>query len=222
MNTTSGENRARLESLRELMAGKFPARGVRPERRRRVGCERLDGERGGLRQGAVTEITGSASGVQILLSAILRSAASEGFYVGLVDGTSSFHPADWPDAQLRRILWVMCRDAATAVRAADLLVRDGNLPIVVLDLQGITAAGLRGVPASTWHRFHRILEERESVLLVLTSQPLVEGVPTRIVVEPAGGLEARLQERACMVTRLGMRVFERRVAGMEEGARKIA
>jgi hypothetical protein len=222
MNATPRENRARLESLRELMAGKFPARGARPERWRRIGCERLDGEHGGLRQGAVTEITGSASGVQILLSAILRGAASEGFHVGLVDGTSSFHPADWPDAQLRRILWVMCRDAATAVRAADLLVRDGNLPLVVLDLQGIAAAGLRGVPASTWHRFHRILEEREAVLLVLTSQPLVEGVPTRIVVEPAGGLDARLQERSCMVTGLGMRVFERRIVGTEEGARKIA
>jgi hypothetical protein len=222
MNAASDNTRARLDALRELIADKYPTRATRPRRRRPIGCARIDRERGGLLRGAVTEITGSSSGALVLLSAILRQAVEEGFHVGLVDGTSSFHPADWPDAQLQRVLWVMCRDSAKAVKAADLLVRDGNLPMLVIDLQGMSERELRKIPASTWHRFHRLMEVRDSVLLVLTSQPMVEGAVTRIALEPAGDLTARLRDRRELSNNLRARIFERGVANLNEAIRKIA
>lgn len=222
MSPASDDTRARLDALRELIAEKYPSRVTRPGRRRRSGCAPVDRERGGLLRGAVTEVTGSSSGALVLLSAILRQAVEEGFHVGLVDGASSFHPADWPDAQLQRVLWVMCRDSAKAVKAADLLVRDGNLPVLVLDLQGMSARELRKIPASTWHRFHRLMEERDSVLLVLTSQPMVEGAVTRIALEPSGALSARLWDRNDLSSSLRARIFERGAANLNEATRRIA
>jgi hypothetical protein len=222
MRTSADNTRARLDALRELIAEKYPSRATRPGRRRHSGCTPIDRERGGLLRGSVTEVTGSSSGAQVLLSAILQQAVEEGFHVGLIDGTSSFHPEDWPAAQLRRVLWVMCRDSAKAVKAADLLVRDGNLSVLVLDLQGMSARELRKIPASTWHRFHRLMEERDLVLLVLTSQPMVEGAVTRIVLEPEGELSARLRSRNDLSNSLRARIFERGAANLNEAIRKIA
>jgi hypothetical protein len=222
MNAITDNTRARLDALRGLIAEKYPSRVTRPGRRRHSGCAPIDRERGGLLRGAVTEITGSASGAQVLLSAVLQQAVEEGFHVGLVDGTSSFHPEDWPDAQLRRVLWVLCRDSAKAMKATDLLVRDGNLSVLVLDLQGMSARELRKIPASTWHRFHRLMDERDSVLLVLTSQPMVEGAVTRIALEPAGDLSARLRGRRELSSSLDARIFERGAANLNDAIRKIA
>ncbi|MFZ4683595.1 MAG: hypothetical protein ACOYMS_13895, partial [Terrimicrobiaceae bacterium] len=195
-----GEIQGRLDSLRALVEEKFPARKVRPGRRRRVGCRAIDEQGGGLLTGAVTEVTGSSSGAQVLLAALLESAVREGFQVGLVDASRSFHPADWPVSQLNRILWVLCPDPKRAVQAVDFLIRDGNLPFLVLDLHGVRELGK--VPASTWHRFHRLVEESETALVVLSSKPLVEGAATRIAVRRAGDLSARLRERSELVGQL--------------------
>jgi hypothetical protein len=67
-----------------------------------------------------------------------------------------------------------CRGAKEALRSTDIHIRDGNLPLVVLDLQVANAKGLRGVPGSTWHRLFRLLETSNSTLLVLSASPIAE------------------------------------------------
>ena len=113
--------------------------------------------------------------------------------------------------------------ALTALKAADLLLRDGNLSWVVLDLQGLSQKELQRVPASAWHRFHRVVEERANVLLVLTPRPMVEGVRVRVVVEEEWGLEALETPRHQLQERALVRVSERgRAPALEEGFRKTA
>ncbi len=209
MTASPQENRARLESLRALVEERFPTRRASQKRRRSTGLPAIDGERGGLLTGAVTEITGSTSGAQLVLAAILEAAVREAFHVGLIDGTTEFSPEDWPQRQLSRLLWVRCQDAERAVRAADLLVRDGNLPFLVLDLQGMSPREIARIPANTWHRFHRVMESHPGVLLVLTPRPLVEGAASRIAVEPATQLESRLEERTELIRKLRALVYER-------------
>jgi len=218
--TIGSEKSGRLDSLRALVEGKFPSRSVRPGRRCRIGCRALDDESGGLRTGAVTEVTGSSSGVQVLLAALLESAARECFHVGLVDASRSFYPADWPASQLNRMLWVMCNDARHAVQAVDFLIRDGNLPFLVLDLQGVQEVSK--VPASSWHRFHRLLETSDMALVVLSSRPVVEGAAMRIVAHRAGRLAARLSERRTLVEQLELQIFERGTVEHAEPLRKTA
>jgi len=119
-----------MAALRALVEEKFPQAPLAPAGRLRTGCALLD-EQGGLRKGSVTEICGSAAGSQMILSALLDAAVRDGFLVGMIDGANAFNPADWGQAQLSRMLWVMAGKAEPALKAADLLLRDGNLAVLM-------------------------------------------------------------------------------------------
>lgn len=204
------ENRQKLETLRALVAEKFAEPPpTRPTRRRETGCTAVDSAHGGLRQGTVTEVCGSSGGAQVLLSALLDQAVRESFQVALVDGACAFNPPDWSEAQLSRVLWVRCDNAKQAMQATDLLLRDGNLPFLVVDLQGLEARQLHKISPNTWHRFHRLIESMAVVLVVLTSQPMVEGAAARVAVEVPGGLEVLHAERRALLAELRVRIFER-------------
>ena len=103
----------------------------------------------------------------MLLAAMVDAAVRDGFFIGFIDAVNSFEPSDWADDHLRRILWMMCGAAAPAIRAADILLQVA-VPVVILDLQMSPAAQLRRIPASTWHRFQRVLEPTGTVFVVLS------------------------------------------------------
>jgi len=201
-----------LAALRALVAEKFPQAAYAPAGRLRTGCEPLD-RHGGLIRGGLTEVCGSAAGSQIVLSALLAASVQEGFFLSLIDAADAFEPADWPEAQLNRLLWVRCRAVEPALKAADILVRDGNLPVLLLDLQAAPARQLQRIPANTWHRFHRVVASSATALLVLTPRPMVEGAPCRIAVRLASAWEAMSQPRAALTENLDAQIFER---GREE------
>jgi len=202
------EKRGQLAALRQLVAEKFPVVASPPAGRWRTGCEALD-RRGGLARGALTEVCGSSGGGQLVLAAVLEMAVREGFFLGLIDAADALEPADWPEEHLRRLLWVRCGGSLPALKATDILVRDGNLPVLLLDLQIVPLAELRRIPASTWHRFHRVLEHSDGVLLVLTPQPLVEAVPCRMAVEAETARARWTAPRKQLLENLQVRIFER-------------
>lgn len=201
-----------LAALRALVAEKFPQTVRAPSGRLSTGCPALD-RCGGLIRGALTEVCGSAAGSQLVLCALLEAAVRGGFFLALIDAADAFEPADWPEEQLDRLLWVRCPDAATALKAADILVRDGNLPVLLLDLQGVPARQLQRIPTNTWHRFHRVIESSATILLALTPRPLVEGAPCRIAVRLESPWESMNTPRARLVETLHAQIFER---GSEE------
>ena len=200
-----------LEALRSLVAEKFPPSPRRGNGRLLTDCRPFD-QKGGFLQGAITEVCGSSAGGSLLLAALGNAAGRDGFFIGFIDAVNSFEPADWADEHLRRILWVMCGEAAPAIRAADILLRDGNLPVVILDLQMVPAGQLRRIPVSTWHRFQRVLEPTGTVFVVLSSQPLVESVPVRMAIRTDLSLEAMHIPRAALWKDLQVQVFERGAA----------
>src|SRR4030095_14707706 len=105
----------------------------------------------------------------------LRQAHELGQWLVLVDGQDCFDPTCLEPEILSRLLWVRCVDIAEALKATDLLARDENLPMIVLDLRLNPAAQLRKIPATAWYRFQRLIEHRAATLLVFTPQPLVSG-----------------------------------------------
>ena len=52
----------------------------------------------------------------------------------------------------------VARNALDAVKAVDLLLRDGNFPLVVLDLVLNDSAELRKIPQTNWYRLQRLVE----------------------------------------------------------------
>ncbi len=211
----------RLEALRTLVSEKFPPSARRLNGRLRTGCELFD-QKGGFLQGAITEICGSRAGGSLLLAAVADAAVRDGLFVGLIDAANSFEPSDWADEHLRRMLWVMCSAVAPAIRTADILLRDGNLPIVILDLHMLPAVQLRRIPVSTWHRFQRVIEPTSTVFAVLTPQPLVEGAAARVAIRTDLTLEAMHLSRPALWKHLRVQIFERGAVMLEEVFQKSA
>ncbi len=130
---------------------------------------------GGLLKGGIAELVNERknSGSALLISALLRKAASENQIVTLIDGNDSFDPCAFEKETLSRLLWVRCQHAGEAMKAVDLILRDRNLPLVLLDLTINPAKQLRKIPPSAWYRLQRIAEATSTVFLVITPQPTV-------------------------------------------------
>jgi hypothetical protein len=69
---------------------------------------------------------------------------------------------------------------------------------------------LRGIAASTWHRFQRLVEPAGTALVVLSSQPMVEYAQVRISTSSQLGLASMKQRRRVLLDQLALQVFPRR------------
>jgi RecA/RadA recombinase len=186
-----------------------------------TGIESIDqGLGGGLPQGAFTELVapGEGSGSAQFIHSLLRHTASAGRFLTLVDGADSLDiDALEPDA-LAHLLWVRCRSTAEALQTTDLLLRDRNIALVVLDLKLNPAHELRRIPGTLWYRLSRLMEQHGGTVLVITPQPLVAGAAARIVSRTR--LDHRDLERSPDTLDLRFETEQRRVR--EAGARQTA
>ena len=174
-----------IQQLRELLARRFPA----PARRHGLffptGVQRLDEALGGgLWKGRLTEISTppDAGGCLSILNAILRSCAVERRPVALIDGADGFDPQPLDADTLAHLLWVRCRNMGEFLKATDLVLRDGNVPIVLLDLRGSGRGELRKIPNTTWHRLERVAGQSAVACLVATPWFMVSSAHYRIEV----------------------------------------
>lgn len=209
---TSPAPPGRLQELRALLAEKFPQAEIRPAGVLPTGLAVFDSTEGGLRRGSLTEVSGSSGAGGMFLEVALAILSREKCFGALVDGGGTFDPNGCRASALRRLLWVQCTNAAQSVKAADLLLRDGNLALVLLDLQMLPLRELGRIPASTWHRLQRVVEHSSTACVVLTPQPMVEGARVRIAMPQHWPLAAMRQRRRDLLAALEARVFVRSVS----------
>ena len=127
--------------------------------------------------------------------------------VALIDGRDSFDPSasgGLGNACLHHLLWVRCTKALDATKAADLLLRDGNFPLVIVDLVLNPPADLSKIPQTSWYRLQRLVESAPTACLVLTRQGMVSSAQLKIVLENSWTLETFEDESA--ISRLQIRV----------------
>jgi hypothetical protein len=212
---------ANIIQLRQLLKEKMPAL--------RLGLEELTAQRlnhwptgvpqideplhGGLPGGALTEMVAvqRSSGSALLRNALLARAAREKQIVALIDGKDSLDVTTMEESVLSRLIWVRCQSADETLKAADLVLRDRNVPLVFLDLISNPATQIRRIPATTWFRFQRIVEQSSTVCLVLTPQPMISPAQARITLQPARfSLNALEREPAQLLTELNLEVSDAR------------
>ena len=146
-----------------------------------------------LARGALTEVVaGSNSGSARLLHALLQWAAGENQIVALIDGGDCLEVTALDEKVLSRLLWVRCRSTAEAVKAVDLVLRDANFSLVLLDLKLNQAAQLRKIPATVWHRLQRLIEKTATVCVIFTPHALVSAPRQRLVLPAKDGAFPRL------------------------------
>ena len=139
------------------------------------------GVAGGSIAEAVSEVPGRGS--CLLLGEVIREAGAQCRPVVLIDACDTFDPQSLPSQACRSLLWIRCRSAQNAVKAADLLLRDGNLALILIDLERCPLQDLRRVPASSWHRLRMLAEKAGSLCLAFTPVKLVPRAATRIFLE---------------------------------------
>lgn len=177
---------SKIMELRALLAEKFPQQKAKTGGGLPTGLPDLE-----LQRGAVTEVSGSTGSGMLFLEEVIRSAVTAHSLVALVDGFSGFDA----EQDNRRLLWVLCKEAQAAIKVADLLLRDGNLPLVLLDLQMNPAAELRRIPSTTWYRFQRIVEQSTAAFVVLTPRPMVSSAAARLQLRNRWTLHAMRKRR---------------------------
>lgn len=192
----------KVVDLRNLLAERFPRTQLPGPAHLRTGLSFLDqATGGGLPKGAITELISPqvSAGSASLIQALLQNAYRDRYFMALIDGRDSFDPSGWSGlghAPLQNLLWVRCRKALEAIKAADLLLRDGNFPLVIVDLVLNAAEETRKIPQTSWYRLQRLVEAAPTACLVLTRQSMISSAQLKIVLENSWTLETFEEDNA--------------------------
>ncbi len=134
--------------------------------------------------GAISEIipANAGGGLSLWLAGLLAEPEEAPLFPKfvLVDGGDSLDPASYTAAACSQLLWVRCLKVMEVMKAADLLVRDGNVPFIMLDFCGLPPVSLKSIPAAAWWRLKQLSEIGRCRLLVLASFPLVPCASLRL------------------------------------------
>jgi len=176
--------------------------------------------RGGLPKGALTEIVTpkSSSGSATLIRNLLSHAARQNQIIAFIDGNDSLDLTQIGQSVLSRMLWVRCRDANKTLQATDLLLRDNNFPIVLIDLKSNPESQLRKIPSTAWYRFQRLVEETATVCLIFTPRMMVSPARVRINCHSRFSLNMLENSSAEILSQFKLEVFDRRQFHEAEGA----
>ena len=199
---------AKIIDLRNLLAERFPRPSSTTARRLSTGLPCLEEPlRGGLPRGAITELIspGRSAGSASLIHALVHCAYRDNYFLALIDGRDSFDPPGLNNAWLQHLLWVRCTKASESVKAADLLLRDGNFPLVILDLVLNAPDELRKIPQTNWYRLQRLVEVLPTACLILTRYEMVSSAQLKLVLENSWDIQNFETEEALSRLRIGVK-----------------
>lgn len=165
-----------------------------------------------LSRGAITEVTAASAsaGVGLLISGLLQRDGACRELTALVDGSDAFDPWSLEASALERLLWVRCRAPDAAIRATDLLLRDGNIPLVLLDLQMQAPRAVQGLPSSVWHRLRMLAEKSGTMLCAFTPVRTVPCARSRVRLDHRFQLADQFQDRSLLLQGLPVQVERQR------------
>ena len=139
-----------------------------------TGIEEMDALTGGMPRGAISEIFGLASsGRTSLMFSMLAYATTHEETCALIDTNDVFAPTAAVAAGIDfdRLLWIRCGgNLEHAFKATDLLLHAGGFGLVILDLGDVAGKEARRIITSWWYRFRRTVEDRPTVLTVISEE----------------------------------------------------
>ena len=139
-----------------------------------AGVTEIDALTGGLPRGSISEIFGPASsGRTSLMYSMLAYATTHEETCAVVDTNDVFAPtaATTAGIDFNRLLWIRCAgNLEHAFKATDLLLHAGGFGLVILDLGDVAGKDARRIISSWWHRFRRTVEDKPTVLTVISEE----------------------------------------------------
>jgi hypothetical protein len=209
---------ATIAALRTLVAPWTPAPLVRSGHGIATGVPAIDDALGGgLPRGRMTELVAVPSGGgELVFGALLASTRAARLRVALIDATDGFAPGNYQADLLRHLVWVRTRSLSEALGCADVLVRDGNYAVLVLDVRGVAPRVLRQQPSSVWHRLRLTAEQNTGAVLVQSAAAFVPAVPWRLALRTVAGLHELRRPRADRVAALAVHIERGHADAREE------
>lgn len=203
----------KLAALRHLLAKRFPTVPRTAGRMLPTGIPAVDDVTGGFPLSAITEVVCAtpSCGGQLLIGQLLTATRATRTRVALIDSTDSFDPASFDEDLLGHLIWVRCASTTAALNAADLLARDANLGLVILDLRRAAEADLRRTPSTQWYRLQRAVEPTDLALVVETPRASVPSAQVRFKLTTSHGASALDRERALLTAELNPSIQRQRV-----------
>jgi hypothetical protein len=202
-----------IVAFREFLRARFPeahAPQMPEEQPLRSGVSCVESLH--LSKGTITEVVAAwaSAGVGLLISGLLQRDGACRELTALVDGSDAFDPWSIEASALERLLWVRCRAPDAAIRATDLLLRDGNIPLVLLDLQMQAPRAVQGLPSSVWHRLRMLAEKSGTMLCAFTPVRTVPCARARVRLDHRFQLADQFQDRNLLLQGLPVQVERQR------------
>ena len=186
-----------IADLRRLLADRFPVAPTRDGRC--VGTDIASFDEvlgGGLGSGTFTEVVSAAPscGGQLLTDALIRSTRLARQRMALLDAADAFDPQS-DDGMTAHLVWFRGSNFKTFWQAADIIFRDANFAVTVMDLRGLPERELRRVLGTTWYRLQRAIEQSETAVVVHTDYALVPCASRRLMLAEPMTMAAFKMER---------------------------
>lgn len=213
---------ATLADLRRLLADRFPASAIRDGQVVATGIAAVDDALGGgLGTGTFTEIvsSGPSCGGQLITAALLETTRVAGQRLALLDAADAFTLDTLGDdeALTAHLVWFRTPSLKSFWQVADIVLRDANFAVVVMDLRTLCEREVRRTPATTWYRLQRAIEQSEAAVIVHTDFATVPCAARRLVLTEPLTLAAfktpRRELLAALRPQLHLQRNHRRVAG---------
>ncbi|MFT3870342.1 MAG: hypothetical protein QM715_17980 [Nibricoccus sp.] len=204
----------KLHALRDLLARRFPDTIATVQGNRiATGLPSIDSATGGLPTGSITEIICStpSGGGTLVLARLLEASRQQRLRVALVDGANTFDPQSFTQDALAHLVWVRCHTLSETMQVADLLARDANFGLVLIDVRGLPERELRREPSTSWYRLQRAAEQSGLPLLIETPFALVPSARLRFVLDRSHPIAALEAERPALTTQLAPTVQRQRL-----------
>ena len=212
---------AKVVALRRLLDERFPAA---PQRARQVvptGVRQIDALlHGGLVTGLLTEFVSvvPSGGSQLALGSILISTRLARQRMALIDAADSFGLDGLDDDAVAHLVWVRCGSLAETWRAADLVVRDPNYSVVVIDVRGFPAREILRTRDAVWVRLQRAAEQADTAVAVQTCSAAVPNAAVRVIFAQALESQALTRPRVEVVDAINVELERLRVRAREGSA----
>ena len=209
-----------LSTLRRLLSERFPQTVRAPASALLTGIPCVDETVGGLPRHAVTELVCSAPscGGQLFVAQLLAATRAHRLRVALVDSTDSFDPGSCLTDDLVHVIWVRCNQTDPALQVTDLLARDANLGLVVLDLRHAPEAELRRIPNRQWYLLQRAVEATDLALVIITPRTMVSSAQLRLELTSPHEFAALGKERPALVSELAPTLQRQRLSTPTPGS----
>lgn len=133
--------------------------------------------------GTINEIVckDSSQGMSLLIASLLDEERE--IPIAFIDGQDSFDPESYGNDRCRNLLWIRCTETQQIINVTDLLLKDGNLPLILMDLHLLPQREFSRIPSILWQRFRITARESGSSLLVLSPKSTVTAAHSRYFIE---------------------------------------